>query len=225
MLGCATIPPGAATGPVFACPYGLRRVFDSLSDKLQTTLGELRSRGALTEADLDAAMRQIRLALLEADVNFRVVKTFVAAVRERAVGAEVMRSLTPGEQVVKIVDEELTELLGSTGVKLTFAQKPPTVILLCGLQGSGKTTACGKLALLLKKQGRKPALVACDLQRPAAVEQLKTLGAPGRRPRLRARHRRRPRRDRRLGGGERGRAGPRRRARRHGRAPARRPTT
>jgi signal recognition particle subunit SRP54 len=176
MLRCATIPPGAATGPVFACPCGLGRVFDSLSDKLQTTLGELRSRGALTEADLDAAMRQIRLALLEADVNFRVVKTFVAAVRERAVGAEVMRSLTPGEQVVKIVDEELTELLGSTGVKLTFAQKPPTVILLCGLQGSGKTTACGKLALLLKKQGRKPALVACDLQRPAAVEQLKTLG-------------------------------------------------
>jgi signal recognition particle subunit SRP54 len=121
-------------------------------------------------------MREIRLALLEADVNFRVVKTFVAAVRERSVGQEVLSSLTPGQQVVKIVDEELTALLGAAGTKLTFAAMPPTVILLCGLQGSGKTTAAGKLANLLVKQGLKPALVACDLQRPAAVEQLKTLG-------------------------------------------------
>ncbi len=151
-------------------------MFESLSDKLQATLGDLRSKGTLSEDDLAVAMREIRLALLEADVNFRVVKTFVEAVRERAVGAEVRGSLTPGQQVVKIVNDELTELLGTTGSKLVFAQTPPTVILLCGLQGSGKTTAAGKLAKLLKKQGRNPALVACDLQRPAAVEQLKTLG-------------------------------------------------
>jgi signal recognition particle subunit SRP54 len=154
----------------------MNRVFQSLSDKLQATLGDLRSRGALSEEDIDRAMREIRLALLEADVNFRVVKTFVAAVRERSVGQEVLSSLTPGQQVVKIVNEELTELLGAAGTKLTFASKPPTVILLCGLQGSGKTTAAGKLASLLVRQGMKPALVACDLQRPAAVEQLKTLG-------------------------------------------------
>ena len=154
----------------------MRDVFESLSDKLQATLGDLRSKGTLSEDDLAAAMREIRLALLEADVNFRVVKTFVEAVRERAVGEEVRGSLTPGQQVVKIVNDELTELLGTTGSKLVFAQTPPTVILLCGLQGSGKTTAAGKLAKLLKKQGKNPALVACDLQRPAAVEQLKTLG-------------------------------------------------
>jgi signal recognition particle subunit SRP54 len=152
-------------------------MFDSLSDKLQATLGDLRSRGKLTEADLDRAMREIRLALLEADVNFKVVRTFVAAVRERAAGSEVMESLTPGQQVVKIVDEELTELLGTTGSKLVFAQRPPTVILLCGLQGSGKTTAAGKLAKLLTAQGKKPALVACDVYRPAAVDQLKTVGS------------------------------------------------
>ncbi len=154
----------------------MRDVFESLSDKLQATLGDLRSKGTLSEDDLAAAMREIRLALLEADVNFRVVKTFVEAVRERAIGEEVRASLTPGQQVVKIVNDELTELLGTTGSKLVFAQTPPTVILLCGLQGSGKTTAAGKLAKLLKKQGKNPALVACDLQRPAAVEQLKTLG-------------------------------------------------
>ena len=154
----------------------MRDVFESLSDKLQATLGDLRSKGTLSEDDLAVAMREIRLALLEADVNFRVVKTFVEAVRERAIGEEVRASLTPGQQVVKIVNDELTELLGTTGSKLVFAQTPPTVILLCGLQGSGKTTAAGKLAKLLKKQGKNPALVACDLQRPAAVEQLKTLG-------------------------------------------------
>ena len=128
-------------------------MFQSLSDKLQATLGDLRSRGALSAEDIDRAMREIRLALLEADVNFRVVKTFVAAVRERSVGQEVATSLTPGQQVVKIVDEELTELLGAAGTKLTFAAKPPTVILLCGLQGSGKTTAAGKLASLLAQAG------------------------------------------------------------------------
>jgi signal recognition particle subunit SRP54 len=151
-------------------------MFDNLSDKLQATLGELRQRGALTEQDLDAAMREIRLALLEADVNFKVVRTFVAAVRERAIGGDVLASLTPGQQVVKIVDEELTELLGGETAKLTFASKPPTVILLCGLQGSGKTTFAGKLARLLQAQGKSPALVACDVYRPAAIDQLRTLG-------------------------------------------------
>jgi signal recognition particle subunit SRP54 len=151
-------------------------MFDSLSEKLQSSLDDLRSRGKLTEADLDRAMREIRLALLEADVNFRVVKDFVAAVRERAVGSEVLSSLTPGQQVVKIVDEELTELLGGETSKLVFSGKPPTVILLCGLQGSGKTTAAGKLARLLRKDGKNPALVACDVYRPAAVDQLRTLG-------------------------------------------------
>jgi signal recognition particle subunit SRP54 len=152
-------------------------MFDSLSEKLQSSLDDLRSRGKLTEADLDRAMRDIRLALLEADVNFRVVKDFVAAVRERSVGSEVLSSLTPGQQVVKIVDEELTELLGGTSSPLTFSSKGTTVILLCGLQGSGKTTAAGKLARLLKKDGKKPALVACDVYRPAAVDQLRTLGS------------------------------------------------
>ena len=131
-------------------------MFDNLSDKLQSTLGELRQRGSLTEQDLDAAMREIRLALLEADVNFKVVRTFVAAVRERAIGGDVLASLTPGQQVVKIVDEELTELLGGTSATLTFAAKPPTVILLSGLQGSGKTTFAGKLARRLQSQGRSP---------------------------------------------------------------------
>jgi signal recognition particle subunit SRP54 len=152
-------------------------MFDNLSDKLQATLGELRQRGSLTEQDLDAAMREIRLALLEADVNFKVVRTFVAAVRERAIGGDVLASLTPGQQVVKIVDEELTELLGGTTATLTFAAKPPTVILLCGLQGSGKTTFAGKLARRLLEQGKAPALVACDVYRPAAIDQLRTLGA------------------------------------------------
>jgi signal recognition particle subunit SRP54 len=151
-------------------------MFDNLSDKLQATLGELRQRGSLSEQDLDAAMREIRLALLEADVNFKVVRTFVAAVRERAIGGDVLASLTPGQQVVKIVDEELTELLGGTSTTLTFASKPPTVILLCGLQGSGKTTFAGKLARRLQEQGKAPALVACDVYRPAAIDQLRTLG-------------------------------------------------
>jgi signal recognition particle subunit SRP54 len=151
-------------------------MFDNLSDKLQSTLGELRQRGSLTEQDLDAAMREIRLALLEADVNFKVVRTFVAAVRERAVGGDVLKSLTPGQQVVKIVNEELTELLGGSSTTLSFAPKPPTVILLCGLQGSGKTTFAGKLARRLQAQGKSPALVACDVYRPAAIDQLRTLG-------------------------------------------------
>jgi signal recognition particle subunit SRP54 len=152
-------------------------MFDTLSDKLQATLGDLRSQGRLSDEDLSRAMREIRLALLEADVNFKVVKEFVAKVRERAAGAEVTKSLTPGQQVVKIVHEELTAVMGSGGSRLAFAGRPPTVVLLAGLQGSGKTTAAAKLALLLrKKEGKSPALVAADLQRPAAIDQLEQLG-------------------------------------------------
>jgi signal recognition particle subunit SRP54 len=151
-------------------------MFDTLSDKLQAALGDLRGRGVLNEEDLSRAMREIRLALLEADVNFRVVKDFVARVKERAAGADVMKSLTPGQQVVKIVHEELTAIMGQGGSRLAFAGKPPTVVLLAGLQGSGKTTAAAKLGLLLRKEGKSPALVAADLQRPAAVDQLEQLG-------------------------------------------------
>jgi signal recognition particle subunit SRP54 len=151
-------------------------MFDTLGDKLNAALGPLRGRGKLDEEVISRAMREIRLALLEADVNFKVVKEFVARVRERAMGQDVLRSLTPGQQVVKIVHEELTELMGSGSSKLAFAGKPPTVILLAGLQGSGKTTAAAKLALLLRKENHSPALVGADLQRPAAVEQLQQLG-------------------------------------------------
>jgi signal recognition particle subunit SRP54 len=152
-------------------------MFDTLSDKLQSALGDLKGRGTLDDETITRAMREVRLALLEADVNFDVVKQFVAQVRERALGADVQKSLTPGQQVVKIVHEELTELMGSGSSQIAFSQRPPTTILLAGLQGSGKTTAAGKLALLLKKDGRKPALVAADLQRPAAIDQLIQLGA------------------------------------------------
>jgi signal recognition particle subunit SRP54 len=152
-------------------------MFDTLSDKLQATLGDLRSRGRLSEDDLSRAAREIRLALLEADVNFQVVKEFVAKVKERAAGVEVTKSLTPGQQVVKIVHDELTTLMGAGGSRLAFAGRPPTVVLLAGLQGSGKTTAAAKLALLLRKsEGKAPALVAADLQRPAAIDQLEQLG-------------------------------------------------
>jgi signal recognition particle subunit SRP54 len=151
-------------------------VFDALSDRLQSALGDLRGRGKLDEEAISRAMREIRLALLEADVNFEVVKDFVAQVRERALGQEVLKSITPGQQVVKAVHEELTTLMGAGSSKLVFTGRPPTVILLAGLQGSGKTTAAAKLALLLRKEGRKPALVAADLQRPAAIDQLEQLG-------------------------------------------------
>jgi signal recognition particle subunit SRP54 len=152
-------------------------VFDTLADKLQSALGDLKGRGTLDEDTIARAMREVRLALLEADVNFDVVKQFVEQVRERALGADVQKSLTPGQQVVKIVHEELTELMGSGSSQIAFSPRPPTTILLAGLQGSGKTTTAGKLALLLKNDGRKPALVAADLQRPAAIDQLIQLGA------------------------------------------------
>ena len=150
-------------------------MFDTLSDKLQHALGDLRGKGRLDEEAISKAMREIRLALLEADVNFQVVKDFVAQVRERATGQDVLKGLDAGQQVVKIVHEELTNLMGSGDSRLAFG-KPPTVILLAGLQGSGKTTASAKLALKLRKEGKKPALVAADLQRPAAIDQLETLG-------------------------------------------------
>ena len=151
-------------------------MFDALSDRLQGALGDLRGRGALDEEAISRAMREIRLALLEADVNFEVVKSFVAQVRERALGQDVLKSLTPGQQVVKIVHDELTALMGAGASGLAFAGRAPTIILLAGLQGSGKTTAAGKLALLLRKEGKEPGLVAADLQRPAAIDQLEQLG-------------------------------------------------
>jgi signal recognition particle subunit SRP54 len=151
-------------------------MFDTLSDKLQHALGDLRGRGRLDEESVSKAMREIRLALLEADVNLQVVKDFVAHVKERAVGEDVTKSITPGQQVVKIVHEELTAVMGGGDSKLAFAGRGPTVILLAGLQGSGKTTAAAKLALMLRKEGKTPALVAADLQRPAAIDQLEQLG-------------------------------------------------
>jgi len=152
-------------------------MFDQLSDRLQGTLSDLRSRGNLSEADVDKAMREIRLALLEADVNFKVTKGFVAGVREKAIGAGVLESLDPGQMVVKVVNEQLAELMGGSGRDLVFASKDPTVILMAGLQGSGKTTATAKLALQLKNDGKSVGVAACDTQRPAAVEQLERLGA------------------------------------------------
>jgi signal recognition particle subunit SRP54 len=151
-------------------------MFDTLAGRLQSALGDVRGRGRLDEESVSRAMREVRLALLEADVNFEVVKSFVADVRERALGQDVLRGLDAGQQVVKIVHEELTELMGASDAKLVFG-RPPTVILVCGLQGSGKTTACAKLALhLRKREGKAPALVAADLQRPAAIDQLEQLG-------------------------------------------------
>ncbi|HEU5141913.1 MAG TPA: signal recognition particle protein [Solirubrobacterales bacterium] len=151
-------------------------MFDQLSERLQATLSDVRSRGTLGESDVDAAMREIRLALLEADVNFKVVKAFTKTLKERCLGADVLESLDPGQQVVKIVNEELTSLMGGTGRDLAFASEGPTVVLMAGLQGSGKTTACAKLARHLGEDGKDVALAACDVYRPAAVDQLVTVG-------------------------------------------------
>jgi signal recognition particle subunit SRP54 len=151
-------------------------VFDQLSDRLQATLSDVRSRGKLSESDVDSAMREIRLALLEADVNFKVVKSFTKTLKERCLGSDVLESLDPGQQVVKIVNEELAGLMGGTGSELAMASSGPTVILMAGLQGSGKTTACAKLALHFGKAGKDVAIAACDVYRPAAVEQLVTVG-------------------------------------------------
>jgi len=152
-------------------------MFDSLSEKLQSALGGIRNQGRLNEKDIDKVSREIRLALLEADVNYKVVKDFVRKVKARAMDAEVLKSLNPAQQVIKVVNEELTALMGSSSGKLEFSSRPPTVIMLVGLQGSGKTTACGKLARFLVAQGKNPVMVAADVYRPAAIDQLKTLGA------------------------------------------------
>ncbi len=151
-------------------------MFSSLSDKLNKALGKFRNKGKLTEADIKEGMREIKLALLEADVSFKVTKDFVRQVSERAVGAEVMESLMPSQQIVKIVNEELISLMGGTQSKLTIASNPPTVIMMCGLQGAGKTTHSAKIAGMYKKQGKKPLLVACDVYRPAAIKQLQVVG-------------------------------------------------
>lgn len=150
--------------------------FEGLADKLGNAFKKLKNKGKLSEKDVKEAMREVRLALLEADVNYKVAKDFTNKVTERAVGQDVMQSLTPAQMVVKIVDEELTSLMGGEDARIEFASKPPTVIMMCGLQGSGKTTHTAKLAKMLKKQGRSPLLAACDVYRPAAIDQLKVVG-------------------------------------------------
>lgn len=151
-------------------------LFGTLGEKLNHVFSKITKRGTLTELEIKNALREIKLVLLEADVNYMVVKEFIAKVSEKATGERVMKSLTPGQQIIKIVNEELTELMGSTNAKLQVSSKPPTIIMMCGLQGAGKTTMCGKLAKMLKKSGKKPMLVACDIYRPAAISQLKTVG-------------------------------------------------
>ena len=150
--------------------------FESLSDKLQETFQKLKGKGVLTEEDIDKAMREVKLALLEADVNFKVVKEFVAEVKQKALGADVLNSLTPGQQVVKIVNDELISLMGGTNSRLTYSSSGFTTLLMVGLQGTGKTTTCGKLAMYLKKEGKKPMMAACDIYRPAAIDQLEVVG-------------------------------------------------
>ena len=155
---------------------GAEMAFESLSEKLQNVFKQLRSKGKLTEKDVKEAMREVRLALLEADVNFKIVKNFVTNVQEKAVGGAVLEGLNPGQQVVKLVHEEMIDMLGGTQSQLTFASRPPTVYMMVGLQGAGKTTGCGKIAGILKKQGKRPLLVACDIYRPAAIKQLQVVG-------------------------------------------------
>ena len=150
--------------------------FEGLAEKLQQAFRKLSSHGKLTESDVKTAMRDVRMALLEADVNYKVVKDFIAKVTERAVGSDILDSLTPSQQVIKIVNEELTELMGGQNARLTYSPTVPTIYMLCGLQGAGKTTMAGKLALMLKKQGKRPLLVACDIYRPAAIKQLQVVG-------------------------------------------------
>lgn len=151
-------------------------VFEGLAEKLQNTLQKLKGKGKLSEKDVKNAMREVKLALLEADVNYKVVKDFIKKITQRSVGQEVLESLTPGQQVIKIVNDELTSLMGGTQSKILFASKPPTIIMLAGLQGAGKTTTGGKLAGQLKKTGKRPLLVACDVYRPAAIKQLHVVG-------------------------------------------------
>ena len=151
-------------------------IFESLSDRLQETFKKLRGHGKLTEDDVNDAMREVRMALLEADVNFKVVKQFIKTVKERAIGQDILETLTPAQVVIKIVDEELTNLMGGTQSRINMSPNPPTIIMMVGLQGAGKTTSAGKLGLALKKQGKHPLLVACDIYRPAAIKQLQVVG-------------------------------------------------
>ena len=151
-------------------------MFDSLSDKLQNVMKKLKGQTRISEKELKEMLREVKLALLEADVNYKVVKDFIASIESKALGEEVMKSLTPGQQIVKIVKDELINLLGSSESKLNISSNPPTVIMLVGLQGSGKTTLCGKLSNYLRKQGKKPIMIACDVYRPAAIDQLETIG-------------------------------------------------
>ena len=158
--------------------------FEGLADKLQGVFKKLKGKAVLTEDDINEAMREVKLALLEADVNFKVVKDFVAAVKEKSLGEEVLSSLTPAQQVIKIVNDELVALMGGTGSKLTYSSKGFTVLLMVGLQGTGKTTTCAKLAAYLKKNGKNPMLAACDVYRPAAIDQLGDRRKSRRCPRL-----------------------------------------
>ena len=151
-------------------------LFESLSDRMNHIFSKLRNRGKLTELEIKQAMREIRVALLEADVNYQVVKDFTAKVSEKALGEDILKSLTPAQQIVKIVNDELCALMGSTHQKLAVSDRQPTVYMMCGLQGAGKTTMCGKLVAYLKKQGKKVLLAACDVYRPAAIQQLKVVG-------------------------------------------------
>src|SRR6056297_1364694 len=151
-------------------------IFSGLAEKLQSTLKKLSSKGKLNEKDVDSALREVKLALLEADVNYKVVKNLINNIKERAVGHEVLESLTPGQQVVKIVNEELTKLMGGSRSDIILSEEPPTLIMLVGLQGSGKTTTAGKLARMYKHKGNQPLLVAADIYRPAAIKQLQVLG-------------------------------------------------
>ena len=151
--------------------------FEGLGARLQEITRKLRGKARITESDLKEILREVKLALLEADVNYKIVKEFISTIEEKALGQNVLKSLTPGQQVIKIVKDELVELLGGTESKIAFTPNPPTVIMLVGLQGSGKTTTAGKLANLLRKQGKKPLLVACDVYRPAAIKQLQVVGS------------------------------------------------
>ena len=150
--------------------------FEGLSSRLQEITRKIRGKSRITESDLKEMLREVKLALLEADVNYKIVKEFISTIQEKALGQDVLKSLTPGQQVVKIVKDEMVELLGGAESKINFTPNPPTIIMLVGLQGSGKTTTCGKLANLLRKEGKKPLLVACDVYRPAAIKQLQVVG-------------------------------------------------
>ena len=156
--------------------------FEGLTGKLAATFKRLRGKGRLTESDVKEAMREVRMALLEADVNYKVAKDFIASVSQRAVGADVLESLTPAQQLIKIVNEEMTALMGSTNSRIHMSSKIPTVIMMCGLQGAGKTTHAAKLAAHFRKEGHRPLLVACDIYRPAAIQQLQVVGAKAETP-------------------------------------------